>query len=97
MTIHAETLTGSTASGTLSVNTTTLNVLMRNVLVKPATSTTTYDVKITNGSSIVVYERTSETGTLSEETALPLRGIYTVTISNATADEAFTIQLVSQE
>jgi hypothetical protein len=98
MTIHHETLTGTASAGALSVNTRTLSgSLLRNILVKPATETTVYDLTITNDRSIIMFELLSETGTLSQEVALPVRGVYTVAIANATADEAFTIQLVSQE
>ena len=90
--------------GTLSVpvKTTALTTsfplmeLMREFLVKPTTASTTYDVKIVDNNSLTVYQRTSETGPIAETMALPLMGYYTITISNATVDEAFTIKLVSE-
>ena len=68
-----------------------------NILVKSTQESTIYDISLTNSSGIVVYSRTSETGTLSEITSLILKGIYTISISNATSDELFTIQLIIRE
>jgi len=94
MLIDMKKLTGTASSGSLAVNTpSSMHGFLHHVVVNPATSTTIYDVKITNSESINIYERVSETGTLSEEVQLPIRGTYTITISNATVDEAFTIQL----
>ena len=97
MLIDHQQLTGSTSSGSLAKNTAYIRGLVREVIVKPATETTIYDVKITNPLSANIYERTSETGSLAEINSIPVNGIYTVTISNATKDEAFTIQLITQE
>lgn len=98
MIIHREIITGTASSGSLSGNTNvTLKGILRTVIAKPATSSTTYDIKLTDNQSVDVYERLSETGTLSSEVALAITGIYTVTISNATVDEAFTIELMVQE
>jgi hypothetical protein len=97
MLIHPETLKLTAAAGAVSGNSNPLMGICYNVLVKPATSTTTYDISITNGMNIIVFERTSETGTLSEVTMLPMNGIYTVAISNATANELFTVQLVLRD
>ena len=98
MLIHFEKLTGTVSSGTFSTNTNSLiRGLLRHIAVKPNSETTTYDIKITNSDSIDIYERKSEIGTLSEVITLPFRGIYTVEISNSTADEEFKIQLGIQE
>jgi len=97
MVLHSEVLTGTASSGTFNVNTRGLNALMRNLVVKPTTETTTYDIKLDDRQSAKVFERIAQTGTYSVETAFPLKGIYTMTITNASADEAFTIELVTQE
>lgn len=67
--------------------------LLRQVYVEPTTSSTQYDFKLTNSASLDVYLTTSNTGVLSDETALPVRGTYSYTIANATADEEFNIYL----
>jgi len=95
--IHPETLTITTSSGDASANTQNIMGICYNMLIKPATETTTYSISITSPSGIEVYERISETGTLSELLVLPVRGVYTVTIEDATADELFTIQLIIKE
>lgn len=98
MMIHSENLSGSTASGTLAVNTNSvMQGIIKSVIVSPATGSTTYNVAITNPDGLTVYSKTSNTGDIFEQTELPVRGMYTVTISSASADEAFSIALVLQE
>ena len=93
--VHKETVNGTASSGTFSVNTNPLRVsgMLHLITIKPTTSSTQYDFKIVDEDSFTIYERTSEIGALSEEVRLPLRGVYTVTISNSTIDEAFNIKL----
>jgi len=86
----------TTLSGSASANTASIRGLLRNVVVKPTTESTIYDIKIINQAGATIYERTSETGTLSEINEIPIIGMYTVTISNATRDEDFLIQLISE-
>ena len=97
--IHKETLSGTTSSGSLVINTSNLKVggLMSIVCAKPTTSANIYDIKIVDDGSFTIYERTSETGELAEEVLLPVRGIHTITISNATIDETFNLRLYIRE
>jgi len=90
--INDKLITATTASGTAS-DTFKIQGILRQVFVKPTTATTQYDFKITNQHSLDVYEVESETGVLSDEVALPVRGTYSFTIANATADEDFNIYL----
>lgn len=94
--IHSEKLTGATVSGSLSLNTINVEGILMNVIVVPNSDTTDYDISITNSFDANIYERTSETGSMSEETYLPVTGVYTVDIENATADESFLILLIVQ-
>lgn len=97
MLIHSEQLDGTCAAGTFSVNTSNLRGLCHHFIVKPTTESTIYSVKILNAAGATIYDRVSETGTLSELTRLPLRGIYTVTVYDSTVNEDFTIQIVIEE
>ena len=98
MIIHNEYIEGSTVSGELAANTRQfLMGIVRQIVVKPATGTTTYNLSIVNDNSIEVFYSNSITGNFSEETALPFRGVYTITISEATKDEAFKIGLLAEE
>lgn len=94
MIIHREIISGTTSSGVYSQNTNP-NIRGRLWLItlSPATSSTTYDVSLTNAEGSKFYERLSESGDLSEELDLPINGGCTLAITNATADEAFTGQL----
>ena len=98
MIIHSENISGTASSGSISVNTeAALQGLAREIIVKPATSTTTYNLAITNPDSLTVFKSISITGDFSEEVALPFRGVYTVAITSATVDELFTMAIVVQE
>ena len=97
MLIYTGYLSENTVLGEASVNTQSIRGLCRHVIVKPATETTTYDISITNPVDAKIYERTSETGTLSELTSIPIQGTYTINITNATADETFIVELICEE
>ena len=81
------------SSGSASATFITQGICLQ-ILVKPTTASTIYDVSLTDPGSVVVFKRTSETGTLNELISLPLAGAYTVAIDNATVDEAHTILIV---
>lgn len=92
--VYPLTTTSESSGGAISFNTRSTMGLFRQILVKPPTESTQYDIKLTNPSSIVVYEREDEVGTLAEEVDFPAFGIYTVDISNATEEGSFTVQLM---
>lgn len=93
--IHKEPLTLTTSSGTATGTTNQFLVgLMREVLVQPTTSTTTYTITITSPQGLTIFQTTTQVGDMADETAIPIRGANVVTISSASADEAFTISLI---
>jgi len=87
----------STSTGAWSGNTVCFNGLLQQVVVKPATLTTMYDFALINDKSDVVYNRTDMTGELNEEIVMPMHGVYTMRIQNATEDEVFTVLLLLRE
>jgi len=97
LSIHPEKVKLTTSSGSASGNTQNLIGICHEILCKPATESTQYDLTITNSDGIVVYEWTSEVGTIADLVSLPVRGIYTISLSSATRDELFYIQLVINE
>lgn len=95
MVLHLEELSGTVSGGSLSLTTTEhLDGMCRQVLVKPTTSSTTWDIEITDSKSFVIYNRTDCAGNSSEILSLPLKGQYTVAIANASVNELFSITLV---
>jgi len=94
--ITPEIILGATAAGVFSANTNDISGILGELLIQPTTGTTVFDVSVINNKGLIIYKRTSNTGDLAEELRIPLRGIYTVLIDNATADEAFIIQLMIQ-
>jgi len=86
------------SSGTAAATILSSGGLMKQLFVKPATSSTTFDVSITDVYDNVVFEREDNTGILNElEVNLPEYGNYTLTVSNASADEAFAYVISSLE
>lgn len=97
MLIYNGQINTTTASGSASENTKHIRGLFRHLVIKPTTETTRYNLSIVNPAGAEIYYRTSETGTLSEILDIPVLGVYTISISSATKDEAFIIQTIIEE
>ena len=78
----------TTSTGAASVNFYCSTGAIAQVFVKPATSSTTFDVTLTDDDNNVVYTRADNTGELNEQLHLPAYLYYTLKIANASADEA---------
>lgn len=87
----------TTSSGSAATNIIGKNVFIRHIFIKSATSTTTFDVKLTDIYSNDVFYRNDNTGELNELLELPGFANWTMTIENASADEEFTYLLVAHE
>jgi hypothetical protein len=97
MLIDTQKLTPTITSGSGAGNTAHIRGLVKHIVVKPTTETTTYDISIVNPLGAKIYERLSETGTMSELTDIPVNGIYTISIENSTVDEVISIQIMIRE
>ena len=97
MLISTKQIVETTSSGIILKNTNALRGLCHQIIVYPESDDTIYDIYMTNNAGAVVYERTSEVGTMSEFITMPVLGVYTIKIENATKDEQFKIQLCIQE
>jgi len=85
-------------TGTVAVTAYCASGFIRQVFLKSATSSTTFDVTITDSNSDVVFSRENETGEISEYVDLPVYPAnYALTISNASVDEAFSYKLMIDE
>lgn len=67
------------------------------MFVKAATSTTTFDVSLTDRFGLEVYTRDNNVGELSENIQKIAYGNWTLNITNASADEVFDILVVFRE
>lgn len=90
MLIQEESGTITTASGTAFATIQILRGQMTQVVITPATATTEYDFTITNNLGFVVVDRDDVTGSYNESFVVPMKEPCTLTITNASADEAFT-------
>lgn len=97
MLIDTQRIVMTATGGGFSDNTAIIRGIVKQVICKPHTETTTYNLSIVNPHGATVYERTSETGTLSELIEMPVNGIYTVTVLESTADEEFAIEIITRE
>ena len=92
--MHREHIVKTPSTGEFSANTIRLEGICRQIVIEPTTSTTAYEFQIIDDKDIVVFETDTETGNYPELTALPMFGIYTVRIFNATVDEEFKLQII---
>jgi len=68
------------------------------LLVEAATSTNIYDLALIDEDGDTVYEQLAIEGEYEEHAIyVPMRGVYTVSITNATVDEAITVKLMIEE
>jgi len=85
---------GSVASSTLNIP----GGLLRHVLVRANTDTTQFLLSISNSRSDNVVDYGVHTCEVNDwDITLPVTGVYTVTIKNASKDDTFRIQLGIQE
>lgn len=94
---YKNTITISAGSG--SINTLPLHGICRYIYISPATQTTIYQVTITDDDDYVVknYDSKYFKGLIRDFTPFITQGIYTVSISNATVNEEFSIKLLVEE
>lgn len=87
--VHPENGTITAVLGTISANISSYQSEIKFLFVKAATSTTTFDVTLTDIFNNVILQRTDVTGELSEQLVLPGYGNVTLTILNSSVDEDF--------
>lgn len=95
---HLEKYSITASSGTVSktIYTGQGNICCE-IFVKAATSTTTFDVTLTDIYNNVTFERLDNTGQLSEMLQKITYGNWTLTIANASVDEEFMVLLTFKE
>lgn len=85
------TMSGGSASG----NTDFMRGFIEKIYVYPATSTTQWDLNITDRDGDIVYSRNTETGNLDDKADLPAgrdsAERFTLAFSNVTANEAIKV------
>jgi len=86
-----------TVGGSWTANTASINGLLKQVVVRSTSDDTMFDFSLTSDLADVVYRRTDVTHLINEEIEVPFHGVYTMAITNATKNEAFTILLSVQE
>jgi len=87
----------STLQGSFTIETDKMRGLLRHFIVKPATASNTYDLAVSDGSELNLFEREAVEDELNETMQIPVQGKLFITISGATIDEVFKIYLAIQE
>ena len=86
------------SSGEFSFNTPKLvSGLLRLIVVKAATATSTFDFKITDSKSNIIYYKTGITDTLRDEVIIPIKDINTIAVENASVDELYAGKISIEE
>lgn len=84
-----------TSGGTWQGNTGVLYGFLVGVRCRPATATTIYNLRIVDRDSYEIFERKGIKGELAaHQIVVPIRGVHTVFIEQATVDEAFNLKLL---
>jgi len=82
-----------TSAGTANFTVPIQQSILENILIKPASSSTSFDVKIVDADDFEILHYYDFTGLLNLEIHQLIDGNFTVTIENASADEAFSYKL----
>ena len=87
------------ASGTWATNTLDIKAgILKHVVLAATASATTFDFKLIDDKSNVVYDtiRREKTATfvLDDEISMPVHGIYTMRVYNASSDDTFSGRLM---
>lgn len=99
MTIYEHTTSLLTSSGsTSSVTLGVIGGLLQQLLVRAATSSTVFRVNITDDRNIIRMSYGTHTGELNDVGRMfPIKGKYTINITNASPDDTFRILAAVQE
>lgn len=99
MLIYDIAFNGTTAAGAYSANTPKLvSGILKQIIIEFTTAGVTFDLAITDDKNLTVFKtETTATSKWRQEMNIPLKGIHTVAISGASANEAFTGKLMFQE
>ena len=103
MDIHVyEIRTQNAVSGTWSINTPEIHSgICYQIILAATASDTTFDFKLIDDKSNIPYDtqRREKTATwvLDDEVCLPMRGIYTVRVYNASSDDTFSGRLLIRD
>ena len=91
--IHRYKTSQTTVAGEVSWNSDDLKGMNLQLAIKPATATTVYDISMTDDDSIVTYQKKGLKGTSVDSTQFGLYGVYTVAITNSSANELFNFSI----
>ena len=71
--------------------------ILYHMVVSALTPATTYNFTVTDDQGNIIYLKTGAAGTHREEVVIPVRGVLTLAVDTASADEAFTGRLMVDE
>jgi len=86
----------TTVAGSWTANSVSINGICKQIFIDALGANTYFDFSLTDNDDLVIFSRESVHSCLNELVELPMSGIYTMTIANATANEAFDVKLVVQ-
>jgi hypothetical protein len=82
--------------GSWSGNTPALSGIIKHIIVEAQSTNNQFDFVIIDDLGLEVLRREALVGELNELIELPVAGIYTLKIENATIDEKFTIKFMGE-
>jgi hypothetical protein len=98
MIVHKEYFNTATSGGEWSDNTASIpGAMCHQVYAKSASPGTVFDLTITDDKDVEIRGYTDITGCVNDLTPFIVRGIHTLSITSATADEGFQVLLCFKE
>lgn len=92
--IDSQPKTKSTVLGELSETFVVNNAILKQIIIKPATTSTTYDFSVVDIDGLSYYTETNCSGEYNELIEVPVYGNIIVNITNSSKDEAYLIKLI---
>jgi len=93
----SENVSPATVAGAWSDNTVRVTGEVGYIYLNPTTASTQYDFSLTGPDGEKAFNRKNITGEYICYDKILVKGIYTMAISNATANEAFTVKMLAKE
>lgn len=97
MIIHQEKYSITPVSGTIGQTILAGTKMLKHIFVKATTGSTTFDLKLVDIYGNQIFTREDNTGELNELLELPCIGNLTLTITNSSVDEAYSVLLIFVE
>lgn len=86
-----------TSGGVSETSTTKIRGILMHIIIRANSDDTTFDFQLYDDDSVVIFERNDVDGGINEQVMIPVEGEYTLSITQASANETFRIYFMIRE